>query len=160
MHGAALPSNVTWIVPRLVAKSATIVLVGVGFGSGGNPVFFKFGFWARSTLVYPHGPVVLLETNAEADDDADEDPAAAGFVPLSLVTAITTTTTTTTRMSDPAMVAISIRRFWAASCSCRRCSWRSRWRRADSRRFLLVGTKAVLSDAGPLASPGQCKECV
>src|SRR6266480_2093090 len=73
LHGAALPSNVTWIVPRLVAKSATTVLVGVGFGSGGNPVFFKFGFWARSALVYPHGPVVLLETNAEGDEDADHD---------------------------------------------------------------------------------------
>src|SRR6476620_10627957 len=164
LHGAALPSNVTWIVPRLVAKSATTVLVGAGFGSGGNPVFFKFGFWARSALVYPHGPVVLLETNAEGDEDADadadEDPAAAVFVPLSLVTAMTTTTTTTTRMSDPATVAISIRRFWVASCSCRCCSWRSRWRRAASRRCLLVGTKAVLSDTGALASPGQCKDCV
>src|SRR5689334_24736108 len=114
LHGAALPSSVTWIVPRLVAKSATTVLVGAGFGSGGNPVFFKFGFWVRSALAYPHGPVVLLETKAELDGeaDADEDPAAAGFVPLSLVTAITTTTTTTTRMSDPAIVAINIRRFW------------------------------------------------
>ena len=85
MHGADLPSNVTCTVPRLVAKSATIVLVGVGFGSGGNPVFLRFGFSAKFALEYPHGPVVLLDSNADVDDDAEaeEDPAAAGFVPLS-----------------------------------------------------------------------------
>src|SRR4051794_26269999 len=65
LQGAFLASRATVMLPWLVAKTAVLAAVGVGFGSGGRPTSNRLP--AVSLLafsVYLHGPEVFFAARA------------------------------------------------------------------------------------------------
>src|SRR4051794_29039234 len=167
LHGAFLASSVTLMTPWLVVNTAVRSVVGVGLGSGGSPTSKRLP--AVSLLAfsaYLHGPEVffaaraligaaarlgrgaaVLDADGEADGEALFEPVDAAFAVEFLLSCrsmivVTTTTATTTRTPITEAITFNWRR--RTSRCWRRTSWRSRWRRAASRRCLLVGTRGIL----------------